>query len=157
MCERCAYACVCVCTHFVLVSSQPNYPPARRYPFEPPKVKFKTKVWHPNVSSQTGAICLDILKTVCLCVCVCFTTPPAAACCFTRPTDRPTACVCVFVAGVVSSSNTQDDAALHCRAAHGRRTKGPAGMDTSPHHKQKLCVSSASVCDGGCVDGRHVV
>merc|ERR1719376_437417 len=33
------------------------------YPFEPPKMKFDTKVWHPNVSSQTGAICLDILKT----------------------------------------------------------------------------------------------
>merc|ERR1712154_652754 len=32
------------------------------YPFEPPKMKFMTKVWHPNVSSQTGAICLDILK-----------------------------------------------------------------------------------------------
>ena len=32
------------------------------YPFEPPKMKFTTKVWHPNVSSQTGAICLDILK-----------------------------------------------------------------------------------------------
>ncbi|CAO4386481.1 unnamed protein product [Caenorhabditis nigoni] len=33
-----------------------------QYPFEPPKVKFVTRVWHPNVSSQTGAICLDILK-----------------------------------------------------------------------------------------------
>lgn len=32
------------------------------YPFTPPKMKFKTKLWHPNVSSQTGAICLDILK-----------------------------------------------------------------------------------------------
>ena len=32
------------------------------YPFEPPKMKFTTKVWHPNISSQTGAICLDILK-----------------------------------------------------------------------------------------------
>ena len=32
------------------------------YPFEPPKMKFDTKVWHPNISSQTGAICLDILK-----------------------------------------------------------------------------------------------
>lgn len=32
------------------------------YPFEPPKMRFMTKVWHPNVSSQTGAICLDILK-----------------------------------------------------------------------------------------------
>lgn len=32
------------------------------YPFGPPKMKFITKVWHPNMSSQTGAICLDILK-----------------------------------------------------------------------------------------------
>ena len=32
------------------------------YPFSPPKVKFITKVWHPNVSSVTGAICLDVLK-----------------------------------------------------------------------------------------------
>lgn len=30
----------------------------KQYPFEPPKMKFTTKVWHPNVSSQTGAICL---------------------------------------------------------------------------------------------------
>lgn len=32
------------------------------YPYKPPKMKFDTKIWHPNVSSQTGAICLDILK-----------------------------------------------------------------------------------------------
>ncbi|XP_065058818.1 ubiquitin-conjugating enzyme E2-22 kDa-like [Rhopilema esculentum] len=32
------------------------------YPFNPPKVKFATRIWHPNVSSVTGAICLDILK-----------------------------------------------------------------------------------------------
>ncbi|RXG69447.1 Ubiquitin-conjugating enzyme E2 K [Armadillidium vulgare] len=32
------------------------------YPFSPPKVKFLTRIWHPNISSATGAICLDILK-----------------------------------------------------------------------------------------------
>ena len=32
------------------------------YPFNPPKVKFVTRIWHPNISSVTGAICLDILK-----------------------------------------------------------------------------------------------
>ena len=32
------------------------------YPYKPPKMQFSTKIWHPNVSSQTGMICLDILK-----------------------------------------------------------------------------------------------
>jgi ubiquitin-conjugating enzyme (huntingtin interacting protein 2) len=32
------------------------------YPYHPPTMKFDTKIWHPNMSSQTGAICLDILK-----------------------------------------------------------------------------------------------
>nr|PNR33049.1 hypothetical protein PHYPA_024992 [Physcomitrium patens] len=32
------------------------------YPFKPPKMQFVTKVWHPNVNSQNGAISLDISK-----------------------------------------------------------------------------------------------
>mgnify|MGYP003878278183 CR=1 FL=1 len=32
------------------------------YPFKPPKIRFLTKVYHPNVNEH-GGICLDILKT----------------------------------------------------------------------------------------------
>jgi len=33
-----------------------------RYPFEPPQIKFITKVYHPNVDNSTGLICMDQLK-----------------------------------------------------------------------------------------------
>lgn len=34
-----------------------------QYPLVPPSVKFKTRVFHPNVHFKTGEICLDILKS----------------------------------------------------------------------------------------------
>lgn len=37
-----------------------NIPPT--YPTKPPSIKFKTKIFHPNVTWKTGEICLDILQ-----------------------------------------------------------------------------------------------
>jgi len=55
-----------------------------KYPFKPPKISFKTKIYHPNISKK-GDICLDTLannwspaftinKTL-LSICALLTTP----------------------------------------------------------------------------------
>jgi peroxin-4 len=34
----------------------------QNYPVQPPKVYFRTKIFHPNIHWETGEVCLDILK-----------------------------------------------------------------------------------------------
>ena len=46
------------------------------YPFKPPKVKFLTKVYHPNIKKDTGEICAEHLSQnwgtcASMCVCMC--------------------------------------------------------------------------------------
>ncbi|KAI9015888.1 ubiquitin-conjugating enzyme/RWD-like protein [Phycomyces nitens] len=60
--------------HFIATISGPRDTPyeggrfkvdmrlADDFPFKPTKLKFITPIYHPNISSQTGAICMDILK-----------------------------------------------------------------------------------------------
>lgn len=33
------------------------------YPIMPPKMYFKSKIFHPNIHFLTGEVCLDIIKT----------------------------------------------------------------------------------------------
>lgn len=35
----------------------------QNYPLNPPKVKYLTKIFHPNIHFENGDICLEILKT----------------------------------------------------------------------------------------------
>jgi len=39
-----------------------KYEIGANYPQNPPKVKFATRIFHPNVHFETGEICLEVLK-----------------------------------------------------------------------------------------------
>ena len=62
-----------VYTHWnIIIYGQPDTPYDKRsfhvsmefpteYPFKPPKVKFQSRIYHPNIAA-TGEVCIDILK-----------------------------------------------------------------------------------------------
>lgn len=62
------------CFHWIAVLDGPSDTPyeggkfeleitiPEQYPIKPPNVRFNTKIYHTNVSPQSGYICLDILK-----------------------------------------------------------------------------------------------
>lgn len=55
--EKGLFKVVCICLSYMQDIVVPE-----GYPFHPLQMRFLTRVYHPNVSSQSGAICLDILK-----------------------------------------------------------------------------------------------
>lgn len=51
---------VALCPHSKFTPSPPlSFP--HRYPMEPPKIRFVTPVYHPNIDAE-GRICLDLLN-----------------------------------------------------------------------------------------------
>lgn len=45
------------------------------YPMVPPKIRFLTKIYHPNVD-KLGRICLDVLKSMAKRYYICFVLNP---------------------------------------------------------------------------------
>ncbi|KAJ6476091.1 ubiquitin-conjugating enzyme/RWD-like protein [Mycena sanguinolenta] len=88
------------------------------YPFAPVKMKFITNVYHPNASSASGAICLDILKDACSPVLALKSTLLSlqSLLCSPEPNDPQDAEVAKHY---TTSKRSFEETANHCDAAWG--------------------------------------
>ena len=105
-----------------------------QYPFTPPIMKFITKVWHPNISSASGAICLDILKdqwTPALTVKTALLSLQALLA-LPEPNDPQDA--------VVAKQYLHDISAFHATAKEWTRTYAHGEQDVSGNSKVKRMV-----------------
>jgi peroxin-4 len=82
------------------------------YPVTPPNLKFKSKIFHPNIHPQTGEICLDILKNQ---------WTPAWTLLY------------VFKAILILLSNPEPNSPLNCDAGNLLRSKDHRGFCSLAH------------------------
>jgi len=85
-----------------------------RYPFEPPKIRFITPIYHPNIDSG-GRICLDTLN---------MSSPPAHS-----------------TSGIVAARRALESLTQPCDAGHPRASGSPQSTSAPCSRASSCCLS----------------